>query len=66
MVEIQVITMPKIDSLSIQFLTQIFQENTAEDKLAQCAFLQIIAQVGIRNFKITSLGYNDEQKKHDS
>ncbi|MGN0017663.1 MAG: hypothetical protein ACI37S_01330 [Candidatus Gastranaerophilaceae bacterium] len=66
MVEIQMITMPKIDSLSIQFLTQIFQENPAEDKLALCAFLQIIAQVGIRNFKITSLGYNDEEKKHDS
>ena len=58
--------MTKLNKLGIKFLGQKTQENPAEDKLVLCAFLQVIAQIGIRNSELTPSEYNKEGENNES
>lgn len=66
MAEMQVVIMSKQDKLGVKFLGQTTQNTPAEDKLVLCAFLQIIAQVGIRNSELTPSEYNNEGENNES
>ena len=66
MAEMRVAIMTKINKLEIEFLSQSSQDNPKEDKLVLCAFLQVIAQIGIRNSELTPSEYNDEGENHEN
>lgn len=65
MAEMQVATMSKINKLGVEFLGQTTQENPAENKLVLSAFMQLIAQIGIRNSELTPSEYNKEGENHE-
>lgn len=58
--------MSKLKKLRVEFLGQTTQDNPAEDKLVLCAFMQVIAQIGIRDSELTPSEYNIEGENYDS
>ena len=66
MAEMQVAIMTKLNKLGVKFLGQTTQEfNPAENKLVLSAFMQLIAQIGIRNSELTPSEYNKEGENHE-
>lgn len=52
--------------LQLNFLKSLSGASPAENKLVLSAFLQVIAQIGIRNSELTPSEYNIEGEKHEN